>query len=74
MSPLGIVLMKILRWGTLAAAVFVLIVIGVEGWKHWTEGTMSRADVSFMVVLVAMLAGVLWLARSIARELRKSAT
>ena len=74
MSPLGILLMKVLRWGTIAAAAFVLMVIGVEGWKHWMAGTMSRADTSFMVVLVVMLVGALWLVRSIAREIRKSAT
>jgi hypothetical protein len=33
---------------------------------------MSTPDISFLAILVIMLVGFLWLARSIGKELRKS--
>ena len=56
-----------------AAAFFVALVIGIEIWKRWRFGgfaDMSRPDISFIVILVLLLVGFLWLARSISREIR----
>ena len=75
MSPLGSLLLRVMRAGAIGAAGFVTLVIAIEIWKRWNFGgfgTMSRGDYTFFAVLAVMLAGSLWLARSITRELRKS--
>lgn len=75
MSPLGGLILRVMRAGAVAAAGFVVLVIAIEIWKRWNFGgfgTMSRGDYTFFAVLAVMLAGSLWLARSITRELRKS--
>ena len=69
MSPLGLLLMKLMRGGALASGGFVALVIGLEVWKH--GGDMTALDPGFMAVLALMLAGAWWLARAIARELAK---
>ena len=74
MSPLMILILRMMRGGAVAAAIFMVLVIGIEVWKRWRFGgfgSMGRQDVTFMVVLVLMLVGFLWLARSITSELRK---
>jgi hypothetical protein len=75
MSPLGALLLRIMRSGSLGAAGFVVLVIGIELWKRWKFGgfdTMTTPDISFLGILVLMLVGFLWLARSIGKEIRKS--
>ena len=75
MSPLAQLLLRVMRGASFAAAGFMVLVIGIELWKRWCFGgfgAMSTPDMSFMVILVIMLAGFLWLARSIGTELRKS--
>lgn len=72
MSPLARLILTVMRYTALAAAAFVAWVIGLQVWTHWGGVPWSRQDVSFMVVLVLLLAGALWLARSVASELRKS--
>lgn len=72
MSPLLRLLLRILRGGAVGAAGLVAAFIGIELWQRWTpEGFsgMTRQDLSFMVVLVLLVVGALWLARSIEREL-----
>ncbi|HRX36635.1 MAG TPA: hypothetical protein P5337_09565 [Aestuariivirga sp.] len=67
-------ILRVMRGGAVAAAGFMVLVIGIEIWKRWRFGgfgSMGRHDVTFMVVLVLMLVGFLWLARSITRELHK---
>lgn len=69
MSPLAIVIMKLLRWGVLGIAMFLGLVLVIEAWKH--GGELARLNWGFMGVVVLLAAGALWLARSIGRELGK---
>lgn len=69
MSPLAIVIMKLLRWGVLGIAMFLGLVLVIEAWKH--GGELARLNWGFMGVVVLLAAGALWLARSIGRELAK---
>ncbi|WP_291206931.1 hypothetical protein [Hyphomonas sp.] len=74
MSPLGALILRAMRAGSIAAAGFVVLVIFIEVWKRWRFGGfggMSTPDLTFMGVLVVMLIGFLWLARSITREIAK---
>lgn len=73
MSPLGRLILRAMRAGSIASAGFVVMVILLETWKHWRFGgfgEMSRPDYIFMAVLVLMLLCFLWLIRSIGRELQ----
>jgi hypothetical protein len=75
MSPLAGLLLRLMRTGSLAAAGFVVLVIGIELWKRWRFGGfdgMTTPDISFLGILGVMLVGFLWLAGSITREIRKS--
>ena len=75
MSPLAGLLLRAMRAASIGAAGFMMLVIGIEVWKRWNFGgfgAMTRQDMAFMIVLVLMLVGFLWLARSISREIRKS--
>lgn len=77
MSPLAAFLLRLMRAGSVSAAIFVVLVIGIEIWKHWRFGglsSMGRPDWGFMGILVLMLLGFLWLARAIGRELGKPRT
>ena len=69
MSPVGYIVLKLLRGGALASAGFVLLVIGIELWKH--GGDLAALQPGFMVLLAIMLAGALLLARAIGRELSR---
>jgi hypothetical protein len=74
MTPLMGFILRVMRGGALAAAGFMVLVIGIEVWKRWRFGgfaSMTRQDMAFMAILVLMLAGFLWLARSISKELAK---
>lgn len=69
MSPLGIVLLRLLRGAVLVIAGFLVVVLGIEAWKHgWDLGALNR---TFMAVVALLAAAALWLARSIRRELAK---
>ena len=77
MSPLAQLLLRVMRGASYCAAGFMVLAIGIELWKRWRFGgfgEMSTPDISFMAILVIMLLGFLWLARSIGKELRKSGT
>jgi hypothetical protein len=69
MSPIGYVVLKMLRGGALASAGFALVVIGIEVWKH--GGDVRALEPGFMVLLAVILVGALWLARAIGRELSR---
>lgn len=69
MSPLAIVIMKLVRWGVLGVALFLGLVLVLEGWKHGWD--LAALDPGFMAVVALLAAGALWLARSIGRELAK---
>jgi hypothetical protein len=74
MSPLGALILRAMRAGSIAAAGFVVLVILIELWKRWRFGgfgSMVVTDFTFMGVLLAMLIGFVWLARSITREIAK---
>jgi apolipoprotein N-acyltransferase len=69
MSPIAYALMKLLRGGVLAAAAFLGLVLGLEAWKH--DWDVSALNPGFTIVVGLLLAGALWLARSISRELAR---
>ncbi len=74
MSPLGRLILRAMRGGSIASAGFVAMVMVLEIWKHWRFGGlggMSQPDYIFFAVLVLMLVCFLWLIRSIGRELER---
>jgi len=74
MSPLATLLLRVMRSGSLAAAACMALVIVIELWKRWrlsSFDTMTKPDISFIVILVLLLLGFLWLARAISREIAK---
>ena len=74
MSPLGRLILTVMRAGSLLAAGFVFLVIGIEVAKRWIGGglaSMQAPDLAFMGVLAVLLVGFLWLSRSITREMKK---
>jgi hypothetical protein len=76
MSPLAGLILRVMRAGSIGAAGFMVLVIGIELWKRWSFGGldgMGRQDMAFMAILVLMLAGFVWLARAIGRELKDNA-
>lgn len=70
MSPLGRFVLRLMRAGSLASAVFLVLVMAVEVWKLWRFGEAVQ-NAGFLAVLAVMLVGFLWLARSISRELAR---
>lgn len=62
-SPLSRLILKIMRIGTLSAAVLIAIFLGVALWQN-------QQHYGFMGVMVVMLVGALWLSRAIAKELK----
>jgi hypothetical protein len=69
MSPLSQLVLKVMRYTALATSAFVGWVIALQFWNHSGGEPWTRQDMGFVVVLVLMLAGGLWLARSVRREL-----
>lgn len=69
MSPLAIIIMKLVRWGVLGVAMFLGLVLVIEAWKHGWD--LAALNWGFMGVVALLAAGALWLARSIGRELAK---
>ena len=75
MSPLGRLILIVMRAGARCAAGFVVLVIAIEAWKRWRFGgfeVMKTPDIAFMGILLLMLVGFLALARSITREMKKN--
>ena len=62
MSPLGRMLLKIMRVGTLFAAMLIAVLLGVAFWRN-------LQNYGLIAVMVVMLVGALWLARAITKEL-----
>ena len=69
MSPLASVLLRLLRGGVIAAACFIALVLGIELWKR--GGDVTALNPGFTIFLAVLLAGAVWLAWSIGRELSK---
>ena len=74
MSPLAILLMKVLRAACWWAAALMAVLLGVHVWKISYSVTAARGDYVFAGVMVAMFAGAIWLALSISRELKNNPT
>lgn len=69
MSPLATVILKLLRWGVLGIAGFLALVLVIEAGKHGWD--VTAVNPGFAGVVVLLILGSFWLARSIARELAK---
>lgn len=69
MSPVAFLVLKVLRWGALASALFCALAIGIEIWKR--GGDMTALEPGFTILLAMLVIGALWLARSIGRELAR---
>ena len=67
MPPLRLLLLKVLRIGSFGVALSAALVIGIELWKH--GGDFADLNPGFLIMVALLLAGGLWLARSIGREL-----
>ena len=75
MSPLGRLILIVMRAGSICAAGFVLLVIVIELSKRWLGGgfeTMKTPDMAFLGILFLVLVGFLALARGITREMKKN--
>lgn len=70
MSPLARLILTVMRSTAFACGAFIAAVIGLQVYEHLNGVAWSRQDISFMVVLALILAGSLWLARAVGRELR----
>ena len=70
MSPLMIVILRLMRGGALLAAGFVGAVLGLETWR--AAMTAREAPTGFLIILVLLCAGFLLLARAVGRELAKA--
>jgi hypothetical protein len=67
MSPLGAMLLRILRMTTLGAAGLLALFLGISLWQGYHAG---KLDTGFDILLAVMLVAALWLYRSMGRELR----
>ena len=68
-------LMRILRAACWAAAALMAVFIGLNIWKTWFSASaaanVARGEYVLAGIMVAMLAGAVWLALSISRELNR---
>ena len=68
-------LMRILRAACWAAAVLMVVFIGLNVWKTWFSASaateVARGEYVLAGIMVAMLIGAVWLALSITRELKQ---
>ena len=70
MSPLGWIILKVLRAGSLGSALFAALAIAIELWKQ--GGDVTALPPGFTIFLGLMLLGALWLAGAIGRELAEN--
>ena len=74
MSPLGAVLLSILRWGSCGAAALLVLFAGILLYQRRTSSgaiELQQGDLAFLGVLGALLILAVYLVRGIASELRK---
>ena len=73
MSPLAIMLMSILRKGTIATLGLLVLFAGIFLWqKHTPEGfVLNRQDWGFLGVLAAMALVAVYLTNAIAKEIKR---
>jgi peptidoglycan/LPS O-acetylase OafA/YrhL len=67
MSPLGAMLLRILKGVTLGAAALLALFLMISIWQGFQIG---RQDYGFDALLAILLIGALWLHRSMGRELK----
>ncbi len=67
MSPLGAMLLRILKVVTLGAAALLALFLAISVWQGFQT---AKPDYGFDAVLVVLLLGAVWLYRSMARELK----
>ncbi len=72
MSPLARILIRVLRTGSYAAAVLLVVFGGILLWQRYTPDggfNMSRQDWSFLGILALLALLAIYLVRAIGREL-----
>jgi peptidoglycan/LPS O-acetylase OafA/YrhL len=67
MSPLGAMLLRILKVVTLGAAALLAVFLAISIWQGFQT---AKPDYGFDAVLAILLLGALWLYRSMGRELQ----
>jgi branched-subunit amino acid transport protein AzlD len=67
MSPLGAMLLRILKAVTLGAAVLLALFLAISIWQGIQIG---KQDYGFNAVLALLLVGAIWIHRSMGRELK----
>ena len=70
MSPLGWIILRVMRAGAIGSALFAALVIAIELWKQ--GGDVTALPPGFTIFLGLLLACARWLARAIGRELAKN--
>jgi hypothetical protein len=73
MSPLGRLILRAMRAGSIFAAGCVLLFMGILIWQKWLSQSAppaKNADFVFLAVLALLFVGALWLARSVNKELK----
>ena len=73
-SPIGKLILLVLRNGSIGAAVLMALFIGINVWQHITpEGhlVIEGIDRNFIGVMIAILFFALYLVWSISKELKK---
>jgi hypothetical protein len=71
-SPLGKLILKVMRIACLGATALLLAFLGLALWQKTSVfglAGIERQDFTFMGVLAVMALGALWLARAIQREM-----
>ena len=73
MSPLAIMLMSILRKGTIATLALLVLFTGIFLWqKHTPVGfVLNRQDWGFLGIIAVMALVALYLTNAIAKEIKR---
>lgn len=75
MSPLASLLMRVLRSGAWAAAVVLVVFLGIMLWQRVTPDgglALNRQDYGFAAVVLALLVLAAYLVRAIGKEIKRS--
>jgi hypothetical protein len=73
MSPLGRLILKVMRIACLSAAGLLAFFLALVFWQKTQAAGLEgivRQDVTFMAILAIMTVAALWLARAIGREMK----
>jgi hypothetical protein len=70
MSPLAMLLVSILRWGSMGSAGLLVLFVSIFLWQKWTPAgpVLTQQDWGFLGVLAALLLLAVYLIRAIAKE------